>query len=79
MSTLDSTILDFIEIGSLWALNATVMFFSAMVVISGMLHLFWCILEGFDNRVFFPKNLADLDITETEIQTPTISKTYKYS
>lgn len=77
MSTLDSTILDYLEIGSIWALNATVVFFSVMMLISGMLHLFWGILEGFDNRLFYPKNLADMATTGIEIQTSSISKTYK--
>lgn len=69
MTTLDSMILDYITIGTYWAFNATVVFFTVMMIISGMLHAFWGILEGVDNRVFYPQNLHDMDTTDTEIET----------
>ena len=55
MTALDSLILDYITIGAYWAFNATVVFFMVMMIISGMLHAFWGILEGVDNRVFYPE------------------------
>ena len=70
MTTLDSMILDYITIGTYWAFNATVVFFMVMMLISGLLHAFWGILEGVDNRVFYPQNLHDMDTTETEIERP---------
>jgi hypothetical protein len=57
-------ILDYITIGTYWAFNATVVFFSVMMIISGMLHAFWSILEGVDNRVFYPQNLHDMGNTQ---------------
>ena len=69
MTTLDRMILDYITIGTYWAFNATVVFFMVMMIISGMLHAFWGILEGVDNRVFYPQNLHDMDTTDTEIET----------
>lgn len=68
MTTLDRMILDYITIGTYWAFNATVVFFTVMMIISGMLHTFWGILEGVDNRVFYPQNLHDMDTTDTEIE-----------
>lgn len=70
MTTLDATILHYISIGCYWALNATVVFFTAMMVISGMLHIIWGILEGWDKRVFYPKDEPDTGTTDTEIETP---------
>jgi len=67
MTSLDTMILDYITIGTYWAFNATVVFFSVMLIISGMLHAFWGILEGVDNRVFYPQNLHDMNTTDTEI------------
>jgi hypothetical protein len=67
MTSLDTMILDYITIGTYWAFNATVVFFSVMLIISGMLHAFWSILEGVDNRVFYPQNLHDMNTTHTEI------------
>lgn len=55
MTALDSLILDYITIGAYWAFNATVVFFMVMMIISGMFHAFWGILEGVDNRVFYPE------------------------
>ena len=55
MTALDTLILDYIAIGAYWAFNATVVFFMVMMIISGMLHAFWGILEGVDNRVFYPE------------------------
>lgn len=55
MTALDTLILDYITIGAYWAFNATVVFFMVMMIISGMLHAFWGILEGVDNRVFYPE------------------------
>lgn len=69
MTTLDTMILNYITIGTYWAFNATVVFFTVMMIISGMLHAFWGILEGVDNRVFYPQNLHDMDTTDTEIET----------
>ena len=69
MTTLDTMILDYIAIGAYWAFNATVVFFTVMMIISGMLHALWGILEGVDNRVFYPQNLHDIDTTDTEIET----------
>lgn len=69
MTTLDTMILNYITIGTYWAFNATVVFFTVMMIISGMLHAFWGILEGVDNRVFYPQNLHDMDTTDTEIAT----------
>ena len=69
MTTLDTMILDYIAIGAYWAFNATVVFFTVMMIISGMLHAIWGILEGVDNRVFYPQNLQDMDTTDTEIET----------
>jgi len=69
MTTLDKMILDYISIGTYWAFNATVVFFLLMMIISGMLHAFWGILERVDNRVFYPQNLLDMDNTDTEIKT----------
>ena len=69
MTTLDTMILDSLAIGTYWAFNATVVFFTLMMIISGMLHAFWGILEGVDNRVFYPQNLHDMDTTDTEIET----------
>lgn len=68
MTTLDTWILDYIAIGTYWAFNATVVFFMVMMIISGMLHAFWGILEGVDNRVFYPENLHDMDTNETEMK-----------
>jgi hypothetical protein len=62
-------ILDYLAIGTYWAFNATVVFFTVMLIISGMLHAFWGILEGVDNRVFYPQNLHDMDTAESEIET----------
>ena len=70
MTALDTLILDYIAIGAYWAFNATVVFFMVMMLISGLLHAFWGILEGVDNRVFYPQNLHDMDTTETEIERP---------
>ena len=67
MTALDTLILDYIAIGAYWAFNATVVFFMVMMIISGMLHAFWGILEGVDNRVFYPQNLHDMTATNTEI------------
>jgi hypothetical protein len=69
MTTLDTMILDYIAIGAYWAFNATVVFFTVMMIISGMLHALWGILERVDNRVFYPQNLHDIDTTDTEIET----------
>jgi hypothetical protein len=69
MTTLDTMILDYLAIGTYWAFNATVVFFTVMLIISGMLHAFWGILEGVDNRVFYPQNLHDMDTAESEIET----------
>ena len=69
MTTLDTMILDYIAIGTYWAFNATVVFFTVMIVISGMLHAIWGILEGVDNRIFYHQNLQDMDTTDTEIET----------
>ena len=69
MTTLDTMILDYIAIGTYWAFNATVVFFTVMMIISGMLHAFWGILEGVDNRVFYPQNVHDMNTTDTEIGT----------
>lgn len=55
MTALDTLILDYIAIGAYWAFNATVVFFMVMMIISGMLHAIWGILEGVDNRVFYPE------------------------
>jgi len=70
MTTLDRMILDYITIGTYWAFNATVVFFMVMMIISGMLHAFWGILEGVDNRIFYPQNLSKSTTTKTEIETP---------
>jgi len=70
MTALDRLILDYIAIGVYWAFNATVVFFMVMMLISGMLHAFWGILEGVDNRIFYPQNLSESTTTETEIETP---------
>lgn len=69
MTTLDTLILDYIAIGTYWAFNATVVFFLVMMIISGILHAFWGILEGVDNRVFYPQNLDAMNTTDTEIET----------
>ena len=66
MTSLDTMILDYITIGTYWAFNATVVFFSVMLIISGMLHTFWGILEGVDNQIFYPQNLHDMDTTDTK-------------
>jgi hypothetical protein len=59
-------ILDYIAIVAYWAFNATVVFFTVMMIISGMLHAFWAILEGVDSRVFYPQNLHDIVTTDTK-------------
>jgi hypothetical protein len=68
MTTLDTMILDYIAIGAYWAFNATVVFFTVMVTVSGMLHAFWGILERVDSRVFYPQNLHDIVPTDTEME-----------
>ncbi|MDJ0507090.1 MAG: Rho termination factor N-terminal domain-containing protein [Nostocales cyanobacterium LE14-WE12] len=69
MTTLDTMILDYIAIGAYWAFNATVVFFTVMMIISGVLHAFWGILEGVDSRIFYPQNLHNMDTTDTQIDT----------
>ncbi len=69
MTTLDTMILDYIAIGAYWAFNATVVFFTVMMTVSGMLHAIWSILEGVDSRVFYPQNLHDMHTIDTEIET----------
>ena len=68
MTTLDTMILDYISIGAYWAFNATVVFFTVMMIISGVLHAFWGILERVDSRVFYPQNLHDIGTTDTKME-----------
>ena len=70
MTTLDSMILDIVSIGLNWAFNGTVVMFLSLMLISGLLHAFWGILEGVDNRIFYPQKLSESTTTETEIETP---------